>query len=183
MKICNIFFVNNLIQGGVMRKSLLIVILLASVLLLAQTTKKTTGTTAAKHVAAAPTVLTPDKITWGDPPPVLAPGAKMAVLSGNPNGPGEFVVRLKMPDGYKIMPHWHPTQEDVTVISGEFRVAMGDKWDDSKLGALTPGSFAAVPARHRHYAQAHGDTEVQVNGMGPFKLYYVNPADNPSTKK
>jgi quercetin dioxygenase-like cupin family protein len=165
-----------------MRKSLLIVLLLAGVLL-AQTTTTKKKTKATAKPAAAPTVLTPDKITWGDPPPVLAPGAKMAVLSGNPKGPGEFVVRLRMPDGYKIMPHWHPTQEDVTVISGEFRVAMGDTWDDSKLGALTPGSFAAVPARHRHYAQAHGDTEVQVNGMGPFKLYYVNPADNPAKKK
>lgn len=163
-----------------MRKSLIVLFLLAG-LVFAQTAKKKTTKSAA--ATPAPTVMTPDKINWGDPPPIFAPGAKMAVLSGNPMGAGEFVVRLRMPDGYKIMPHWHPTQEDVTVISGEFRVAMGDKWDDSKLGALTPGSFAAVPARHRHYALAKGETEVQVNGMGPFKLNYVNPADDPSKKK
>ena len=166
-----------------MRKGLLLVFLLAG-LVLAQTVKKKTGTTTSK-ASTTPTgvIATPDKITWGDPPPVLAPGARMAVLSGNPNGTGEFVVRLKMPDGYKIMPHWHPTQEDVTVISGELRAAMGDKWDDSKLQGLTPGSFAAMPARQRHYVMARGDTEVQVNGMGPFKLTYVNPADDPSKKK
>ena len=166
-----------------MRKVLLLIFLLAS-LVLAQTVKKKTGTTTSK-ASTTPTgvIATPDKISWGDPPPILNPGAKMAVLSGNPNGAGEFVVRLKMPDGYKIMPHWHPTQEDVTVISGELRVAMGDKWDDSKLQALTPGSFAAMPARHRHYVLSRGDTEVQVNGMGPFKLVYVNPTDDPSKKK
>lgn len=165
-----------------MSKTIIAIFLLAG-LMLAQTAQKKTTTKSKSAAAPAPAVMTPDKITWGDAPPVFSPGAKMAVLSGNPSGTGEFVVRLKMPDGYKIMPHWHPTQENVTVISGELRVAMGDKWDDSKLQALTPGSFVGMPARHRHYAMSHGDTEVQVNGMGPFKLVYVNPADDPSKKK
>lgn len=162
-----------------MQKTLLIALLLAG-LAPGQTAKKKSGTATPKPSAV---IVTPDKINWGDAPPILSPGAKMAVLSGNPNGPGEYVMRLKMPDGYKVMPHWHPTQENVTVISGEFRVAMGDTWDDSKLQALTPGSFAAVPAHHHHYGMSRGDTEIQVNGLGPFKLVYVNPADDPSKKK
>jgi quercetin dioxygenase-like cupin family protein len=162
-----------------MRKRLLITLLLAG-LVLGQTAEKKSSTTAPKTPAV---VLTPDKINWGDAPPILNPGAKMAVLTGKPNGPGEFVIRLKMPDGYKIMPHWHPTQENVTVISGEFRIAKGEKWDDSQLLALPPGSFAGIPAHHHHYAMAKGETEVQVHGMGPFKLIYVNPADDPSKKK
>ncbi|HEX7961298.1 MAG TPA: cupin domain-containing protein [Terriglobales bacterium] len=136
---------------------------------------------AAKPAAASgPVVVTPDNLKWGDAPPVLQPGAQLAVLAGNPNGTGPFAIRLKMPDGYKIMPHWHPTQENVTVISGEFHVGLGDKFDETGMQALPVGSYAAMPARHHHYAVAKGETIVQVNGMGPFKLVYVNPDDNPS---
>ncbi|HXW15827.1 MAG TPA: cupin domain-containing protein [Terriglobia bacterium] len=162
-----------------MHKTFLIALLLAS-LASGQTAQKKSSAATPKPSAV---IVTPDKINWGDAPPVLNPGARMAVLSGNPNGPGEYVIRLKMPDGYKVMPHWHPTQENVTVVSGEFHVAMGGKWDDSKFQSLPPGSFAAVPAHHHHYAMAKGDTEIQVNGLGPFKLVYVNPADDPSKKK
>jgi Domain of unknown function (DUF4437) len=142
--------------------------------------KKTTPKAAA---GSAPVIATPDSLKWGDPPPVLQSGAQLAVLSGNPNGTGPFAIRLKMPDGYKIMPHWHPTQENVTVISGEFHVGMGDKFDETGMQALPVGSYAAVPARHHHYAVAKGETVVQVNATGPFKLVYVNPTDDPSKTK
>lgn len=145
-----------------------------------KTAAKSQSTKADAHAAA---ITTPDNIKWGDPPPVLAPGAQLAVLSGNPGSAGPYVIRLKMPDGYKIMPHWHPTQENVTVISGEFHVGMGDKFEESGMKALPPGSFAPVPPHVHHYAVAKGETVVQVHGMGPFKLTYVNPNDNPAKKK
>jgi quercetin dioxygenase-like cupin family protein len=107
----------------------------------------------------------------------------VAVIAGNPFGTGPFILRLKIPNGYRVMPHWHPTTENVTVISGEFDVAMGDKFDESKLQRLSAGSVAVAPAHHPHYAMAKGETEVQVHAMGPFKLTYVNPADDPSKKK
>jgi quercetin dioxygenase-like cupin family protein len=163
------------------RKLFLVILALASLALAQGAKPKSASKAPAK--AATVTVATPEKLTWMAPPPNVPPGAQIAVLAGNPGGAGPFVIRLKFPDGYKIMPHWHPTPENVTVLSGEFRVAMGDKWDDSKLQPLTAGSFVSVPTHHTHYAMAKGATEVQVHGNGPFKLVYVNPADDPSKKK
>ena len=167
-----------------MRKSLFVLLLICS-LGVAQTAthkaaRKGHSTKAGASTAAS---TTPDSIKWGDPPPVLAPGAQLAVLAGNPTAAGPYVVRLKMPDGYKVMPHWHPTQENVTVISGEFHVGMGDKFEEAGMKALPAGSFVPVPPRMHHYAVAKGETVVQVHGMGPFKLVYVNPSDDPSKKK
>src|SRR6201994_1326237 len=82
-------------------------------------------------------VFTTDTIPWGPPPPVVRPGAQFAVLEGNPlASSGDYTVRLKMPDGYRISPHWHPKRENVTVISGTFKVGMGDKFDESKMGSF-----------------------------------------------
>ena len=133
-----------------------------------------------KMAGAKPVILTPGDIKWGDAPPVFAAGAKMAVLEGNPMKAGQYTVRLQMPDGYKIMPHWHPTVEKVTVISGEFHAGMGDKLQDEGSVTLPAGSFVSLPAHMNHFAWAKGDTTVQVHGTGPFQLTYVNPADDPS---
>ncbi len=127
-----------------------------------------------------PVILTPGDVKWGDAPPIFAAGAKMAVLEGNPGKAGQFTVRLQMPDGYKIMPHWHPTVEKVTVISGEFHAGMGDKLQDDGSVTLPVGSFVSLPAHMHHFAWAKGETVVQVNGAGPFMLTYVNSADDPS---
>lgn len=162
-----------------MRK-LLAILLLLSVISLAQTATPKKAATKAKPAGPAPVVVTPDKIQWGPAPAVFPAGAQFAVLAGDPSKPGPFVARIKAPDGYRIMPHWHPTGEYVTVISGEFRVGMGDKFDESSMQALPAGSVAAVPTHHNHYAMAKGETVVQVNSTGPFKLVYVNPADDPS---
>jgi hypothetical protein len=119
-------------------------------------------------------------IKWGDAPPIFPPGAKIAVLQGDPSKGGVYTLRLKVGDGYKVAPHWHPTAENLTVISGTFNLGMGDKLDESKTTAMTAGAFATMPARMHHYAWCKGDTEVQVHGVGPFKLIYVNPADDPT---
>lgn len=161
-----------------MRKFLGILILMPA-LLLAQTSSAPKKAPA-KAAGPAPVVVTPDKIQWGPAPPIFQPGAQFAVLAGDPGKPGPFVVRLKLPDGYKIMPHWHPTPENVTVISGEFHVGMGEKFDEASMTTLPAGSVAVVPTHHNHYAMAKGETVVQVNAIGPFKLTYVNPADDPT---
>jgi quercetin dioxygenase-like cupin family protein len=116
---------------------------------------------------------------WGPAPAVFPPGAQMAVLQGNPAGTGVFTVRLRMPDGYKIAPHTHPTDENVTVISGTFRVGMGEKFEKKGMLTLHPGGFVTAPENHAHYALASGETIVQVHAIGPFSLMYVNPADMP----
>ncbi len=120
------------------------------------------------------------EIQWMDAPPVFPAGAKMAVLQGDPNKPGPFTVRLKVGDGYKVAPHWHPTAENLTIISGTFNLGTGDTADASKTTALTAGAFATMPAKMRHFAWAKGATEVQIHSEGPFQLIYVNPKDDPT---
>ncbi len=162
-----------------MRKFLAILLLLP-VISLAQTAAPKKAATKAKPAGPAPVVVTPDKIQWGPAPAVFPSGAQFAVLAGDPSKAGPFVARIKAPDGYRIMPHWHPAAEYVTVISGDFRVGMGDKFDESSMQTLPTGSVAAVPVHHNHYAMTKGETVVQVNSTGPFKLIYVNPADDPT---
>ena len=137
----------------------------------------------AAHKMAAmpkPIILTPSDMKWGAPPPVFSAGAKFAVLEGDPSKAGLYTVRLQLPDGYKIMPHWHPKDEKVTVVSGEFHAGMGDKLQDEGSVTLPAGSYVNLPAHMHHFAWAKGETTVQVHGMGPFQLIYVNPADDPS---
>jgi hypothetical protein len=134
-----------------------------------------------KAHAATHVILNASDLKWGDAPPVFPPGAKMAVLQGDPSKAGP--VRLKAGDGYKVAAHWHPAAENLTVISGTFYLGTGDKLDEAKGTAMTAGAFASMPARMHHFAWFKGDTEVQVHGMGPFQLTYVNPADDPTQGK
>jgi ChrR Cupin-like domain len=129
---------------------------------------------------AKPVIVTPADVKWGAPPPIFSAGAKFAVLEGDPGKAGQYTVRLQLPDGYKIMPHWHPTVEKVTVVSGEFHAGMGDELKDEGSVTLPAGSFVSLPAHMHHFAWAKGETVVQVHGAGPFQLTYVNPADDPS---
>ena len=123
---------------------------------------------------------TPDQVQYGQQPPLVAPGATLAVIEGNPMASsGDFTVRLKMPDGYKIAPHWHPKRENVTVISGNFKVGMGDKFDGSKMMTFPVGSFAFLDPDMHHYAMASGEVVVQVHGMAPLQFNYVEPCGRP----
>jgi quercetin dioxygenase-like cupin family protein len=124
----------------------------------------------------------PGNIKWSSAPASLRPGAWVAILEGDPTQPGMFTMRLKMPDGYRIMPHQHPKRERITVVSGTFQVGMGDTWDDAKLGDLPTGTYAYVEPGNNHFAQAQGETVIQLNGEGPWSLKYVNPADDPRQK-
>ena len=127
---------------------------------------------------------TPDAIPYGPVPAFVPAGAQLAVLEGNPGGStGDYTVRLKMPDGYRIAPHWHPQRENVTIISGTFKVGMGDKFDETKMGAFPAGSFAYLDPSMHHYAMASGPVVVQVHGTAPLQFNYVNPADDPGRKK
>jgi quercetin dioxygenase-like cupin family protein len=141
------------------------------------------GIAAGQEAKAPGHVLTAaSDIKWGDPPPVFEKGATFTVMSGDPGKTGLFVVRLKMPAGYKIAPHWHPTDEHVTVLSGTFALGMGEKFDAATMKDLPVGGYALLPAEMRHYALAKTEATVQVHGMGPFVLTYVNPADDPSKR-
>jgi quercetin dioxygenase-like cupin family protein len=121
----------------------------------------------------------PNQIKWEPGPPSLLPGAEMAVLEGDPGKPGFFAMRLRFPDGYRVMPHWHPKQERVTILSGTLNLGMGDTYDASKTHALTAGSYSTMPAGMRHFANAKGVTELQLATNGPWGIHYVNRADDP----
>jgi ChrR-like protein with cupin domain len=127
-------------------------------------------------------ILTPADLKWGDPPPGLPAGAKLAVLEGDPTKKGPYTVRLQSPGGYKVFPHTHPTAEKITVISGTFFLGMGPKFDESAGKELGAGSFAVMPAGMQHFAWVKGETVIQIHGTGPFQIIYVNPADDPRKK-
>jgi mannose-6-phosphate isomerase-like protein (cupin superfamily) len=124
----------------------------------------------------------PDEIKWGEAPPDLPKGAQLAVLHGDPSKKGPFTVRFKMPDGYKIAPHWHSQDEALTTVSGTLKLHMGDTMD-SPSHDLTAGAFHYLPGKMHHSAEAKDETIVQISGMGPFDIHYLNPADNPNPKK
>jgi quercetin dioxygenase-like cupin family protein len=125
---------------------------------------------------------TPSELTWTAAPTALPAGAEIAVLEGNPSNPGPFTMRVRFPAGYTIAPHSHPADEHVTVISGVFQLAMGDTFDATKIEKLQAGSFAVMPAGMNHFARTEEVTVVQLNGIGPWGLDYVNPADDPRNK-
>jgi hypothetical protein len=145
------------------------------------------GVAAAQGGAAPPAappapehkVVAPDAMKWGDLPPIFQKGGKMTVLLGDPSKDGMFIVRIKVPANYKVMPHWHPTTENVTVLSGALAIGMGDKLDP-KTKAMPPGTFFSMPAQMHHFAFTTKETVMDVSGLGPFTLTYVNPADDPS---
>jgi ketosteroid isomerase-like protein/quercetin dioxygenase-like cupin family protein len=133
-------------------------------------------------LSSAAVVVPAGDVKWGAAPPVLPAGAKLAVVSGDPGKAEPFTLRLQMPAGYKIAPHSHPTDEHVTVLSGTLAAAMGNTFDEKSLKDLAAGSYANMAAGMNHYVQARSATVVQVHGMGPFVVNYVNPADDPSKK-
>lgn len=125
----------------------------------------------------------PADVTWADGPPSLPPGTKSAVVEGNPGKEGLFTMRLKVPANYRIPAHWHPADEHVTVISGTFIMGMGDKLDTARGHALPAGSFAVMPAKTQHFAYTREETVIQLHGVGLWGITYVNPADDPRSKK
>ena len=124
-------------------------------------------------------MIAPDAIKWGPAPPVLPPGAEAAVLFGDPGKEGLFALRLKLPAGYAIPPHTHPADEVVTIISGSFKLGMGEAADESAATALPAGSFFALPPGTPHFAYIDEETVVQISTNGPWGLTYVNPEDDP----
>jgi quercetin dioxygenase-like cupin family protein len=128
----------------------------------------------AATAADAPTIVMSDQAKYGPAPAPYPPGSMMAVLSGDPTKPGsQYTVRLKLTDGTKIAPHMHGDIENVTVISGTLMVGVGNSVNPASMLALTPGSYASIPAGTPHYAMAKGDTVVQVNGVGPASMTLV----------
>src|ERR1044071_7595202 len=125
----------------------------------------------------------PETIEWKAGPAAIPAGAKMAVLEGDPTKEGPFVVRFQFPEGYHIPPHTHPKTERVTVISGNLLLATGETLDRNSAKKLPAGSFGYWPAGMKHAGWSEGDTDIQLHGIGPWQINYVNPADDPRNAK
>jgi hypothetical protein len=128
-------------------------------------------------------IIIPDEIKWVDGPLSLPKGAKMAILEGDPTKDGPFVMRVKMPDGFTIMPHTHPKDERVTVITGTLYLGMGEKLDEKIAKAMPAGSYGRTGAGMKHFGYMKGETILQLHGTGPWAVEYVNPDDDPRKKK
>jgi len=124
----------------------------------------------------------PVKPEWSPVGPNLLPGAEIAVLQGDLSKPELFTFRLRMPKGYVVAPHTHGTELHVTVISGEFSAGMGDTVDLARAPIMRSGDFVTVPANHHHFDAARSAAVIQIYGMGPFSLTYINPNDDPQRK-
>jgi len=126
-------------------------------------------------------MVTPDNLQWTDT--AVLPGAKVAIIEGPITEAVPFTFRLKFPANYKIAPHWHPAIERVTVLSGTLHLGVGDTFDQAKLKALPAGSISIMEPKMNHFAWTSEETVVQLSGMGPWGVTFVNPADDPRKKQ
>jgi quercetin dioxygenase-like cupin family protein len=140
------------------------------------------ASTAPAHTMDGANIILPQEIKWGPAPAMLPPGAEAAVLFGDPNQEGYFVLRLKFPAGYRVAPHTHPVDEVVTVISGTFYKGMGETADPRKAQPLPAGSFFALPPSMAHYVFTQEETVIQISTKGPWGLAYINANDDPLQK-
>jgi quercetin dioxygenase-like cupin family protein len=121
----------------------------------------------------------PGAVEWRDGPGSFEPGAQFAVLEGDPSEPGVFTMRIRMPDGFRISPHWHPNPERVTVLSGTFRLGSGEEFDAGATMPLGPGTYTSMPPGMRHFAVAEGETVIQLTSTGPWLIHYIREEDDP----
>lgn len=127
-------------------------------------------------------IQTPEDVQWGPAPPLLPPGAQIAVLAGDPTKSVPYTIRLKFPAHYAIPAHSHPTDEHVVIVSGALTFGMGDKLiqDVATNKTLATAGFALMPAHMNHYVYTAGEeTTIILYGQGPVEFKYVNPADDP----
>jgi quercetin dioxygenase-like cupin family protein len=139
------------------------------------------GPTAALAQSADHIMVVPADLKWDDAK-AIPPGAKVAVIEGPLNEAVPFTFRVKFPANYKLPAHWHPNIEHVTVLSGTLNMGTGDKLDTEKTKALPPGSTAIMQPKTNHFVWTSEETVVQVHGVGPQDIIYVNPEDDPRKK-
>ena len=159
------------------------IILSSTLAMLLVMTFWTTRSSAEEKQSSEMGFYSPTSIEWKPGPAAIPAGAKMAVLEGDPTKEGMFVVRFQFPDGYHIPAHTHPKTERVTVISGTLLLAMDENLDRPAAKPQTAGTYGFWPAGMKHAAWSEGETVIQLHGVGPWQINYVNPADDPRNAK
>ncbi len=125
--------------------------------------------TKAKSQARPPTpshiMIAPDAVKWVALPASVIKGTpsidaggtlQLAVLKGDPTKAEPFSIELQCSDGYKVAPHWHPTDENLFVLSGTFALATGDAYDPATLHDMTTGAYGFMPRRVHHFGLCKG---------------------------
>jgi quercetin dioxygenase-like cupin family protein len=121
----------------------------------------------------------PEDVRW-KPFASFPPEVRLAVLVGDPQQPGPYVIRVKVPMDVRLMPHRHPEDRIYTVISGVFYIGLGETFDESRLQAFPPGSVVVLPGGQPHFHSAKsGEYITQVSAIGPLGLAYINADDDP----
>ncbi len=132
----------------------------------------------AAPAAMAQSLADPASLQWFVPP-LLPPGARIAVVSGDPTGPGKSTLLVSMPNGYRLPAHSHPSYEHVEVREGTLLVGTGDVLDPKRTQALIAGDSATAPAGMHHFSIARGRTVVSVTFIGPYTITYLRAEDAP----
>ena len=158
-------------------KTTLLLLALLPALALAQAAPEAPAPAAAAK-AAVHAMIHAANTPWGDAPPALPEGAQAAVLHGDPSKAAPFALRLKMPAGYRVPRHWHPADEQVTLVAGDLTLSMGEA-ATAHAQTLGAGDYVNLPARMQHEASTKSGAVVQINAMGPFEITYVDPEDDP----
>lgn len=118
-----------------------------------------------------------DSLTW-HPEKSLPPGAQTVVIEGDPTKRGLVILRLKMPNGYRVPPVWHPAADRFTVILGTYHLGVGTKFDKEKTVSLSAGDHAWLSPAAPHFGWCTGETVLEIIGLGPFVTNYVNPDEH-----
>ena len=118
--------------------------------------------------ADTPSIVQPESLVWM-PAEGVPPGAQIAVIYGDPSKEGLFAVRFKFPAGYEIPTHSHPTPEFITMLSGNGRMAFGEK-PDAATEPLPTGAFMILPAGAWHHLWIDTETVLELHSMGPFAV-------------
>ena len=138
-----------------------------------------TTSTTDSHSAAEHIILNENDLVWKTGPSSLPPGSMIAVLEGDPSKTGPFCIRLQFPANYKVAPHYHPAIEHVSILEGSMFMGTGREYNEATTKEMKKGAFGVMPIQYPHYAFTKEKAILQLHGMGPWGITYLNEADDP----
>jgi len=115
-------------------------------------------------------------LRWSAAPASMPKGTQIAVLEGDPKSEGLFTLRISVPAGARLSPHWHPRDERVTILSGRVGVGFGNRFDEGRIRYFEAGSYYINPTPAMHFVDFPVASVVQITGHGPWE---VHPAPSP----
>lgn len=94
--------------------------------------------------------------------------SERAVLFGDPDKAGPYVIQIKWLPGNFSRPHFHNSDRFFTVIKGTWWIGTGNKFDPESTVPAPAGSYVFHRGGETHYDGAKGEEAIiQVVGFGP----------------